>query len=132
MGTGTLVACYPCMKRILLVDDDDTVRSALAEALKWGGFDVTVSEEREEAEALLVTESYDLVITDLHLGDLCGFSGLQVLAQAAHRMGSKRVMAMTGHADLVVESAVQKIGSELLKKPFPLSRCVAMCTQKVQ
>lgn len=64
-----------------------SIRSALTQALISAGFDVTAAEEREEAEALLATESYDLVLTDLRLGDLSGFSGLQVLSDAAYRNG---------------------------------------------
>ncbi|HKV92628.1 MAG TPA: response regulator [Candidatus Angelobacter sp.] len=120
------------MKRILVVDDDNTVRSALGDVLLLAGFEVTTAEEREEAEALLATQPYDLVITDLRLGDLSGYSGLQILSEAAHRMGANRVMAMTGYANPLVESAVRDVGSELLKKPFPLSRCVAMCNEKAQ
>jgi DNA-binding NtrC family response regulator len=119
------------MKRILIVDDDDAVRKALTQVLILSGFEVSAAEEREEAEALLVTQSYDLVITDLRLGDLSGYSGLQVLSEAAHRMGPRRVLAMTGHANPLVESAVKEVGSELLKKPFALSRCVAICNEKI-
>src|SRR5246127_768996 len=115
------------MKRILVVDDDALIRHALADALILAGFEVTTAEERQEAEALLATRSYDLVLTDLLLGDLSGYSGLEVLSEAAYRMGSKRVLAMTGYANASVESAVREVGSELLKKPFALNRCVALC-----
>jgi DNA-binding response OmpR family regulator len=43
------------MKRILIVDDELSIRSALTQALISAGFDVTAAEEREEAEALLAT-----------------------------------------------------------------------------
>jgi DNA-binding response OmpR family regulator len=120
------------MKRILIVDDDAMVRRALAQALTAAGFDAATAEEREEAEALLATQSYDLVITDLRLGDLTGFSGLLVLSEAAHRMGASRVLAMTGHANPLVESAVQELGADLLKKPFSLSTCVSLCHERIQ
>ena len=120
------------MKRILIVDDDDLIRHVLAEALILAGFEVTTAEERQEAEALLATQSYDLVLTDLLLGDLSGYSGLEVLSEAAYRMGPKRVLAMTGHANASVESAVKEVGSELLKKPFALHQCVALCNEKLQ
>ena len=120
------------MKHILVVDDDDLIRTALTEALTAAGYQVTAAAEREEAEALLATQQYDLVVTDLLLGDLSGFSGLQVLSEAAHRIGAKRVLAMTGHSNHLVESAVREVGSELLKKPFRLSSCISICDAKVQ
>jgi len=120
------------MKRILIVDDDGLIREALGQALILAGFEVTTAEEREEAEALLATQSYDLVLTDLRLGDLSGYSGLEVLSEAAYRMGAKRVLAMSGYANASVESAVQEVGSELLKKPFALNKCVALCNEKLQ
>lgn len=120
------------MKRILLVDDDVAIRCALADALRAAGYDVTAAEEREEAEALLTVERFDLVITDLRLCDLNGFSGLQVLSEAVHRLGPARVLAMTGHANPLVESAVRDAGAELIRKPFTLSRCLSICEGKVQ
>jgi DNA-binding response OmpR family regulator len=120
------------MKHILIVDDDDLIRTALAEALTLAGYKVTMAGEREEAEALLATQQYDLVITDLLLGDLSGFSGLQVLSDAAHRIGAKRVLAMTGQNNHLVESAVREVGSELLKKPFRMSSCISICDAKVR
>ena len=120
------------MKRILIVDDDGLIRHALAEALIRAGFDVTTAEERQEAEALLATQSYDLVLTDLRLDDLSGYSGLEVLSEAAYRMGAKRVLAMTGYANASVESAVKEVGGELLKKPFALNQFVALCNEKLQ
>jgi DNA-binding response OmpR family regulator len=120
------------MKQILIVDDDHLIRTALAEGLTSAGYQVTAAEEREEAEALLATQQYDLVITDLLLGDLSGFSGLQILSEAVHRIGPKRVLAMTGHANGLVESAVRELGSELLQKPFRISNCISICNAKVQ
>lgn len=120
------------MKRILIVDDDGLIRHALSEALIRAGFDVTTAEERQEAEALLATQSYDLVLTDLRLDDLSGYSGLEVLSEAAYRMGAKRVLAMTGYANASVESAVKEVGGELLKKPFALNQFVALCNEKLQ
>lgn len=120
------------MKKILIVDDDATIRLALSEALLAAGYHVTTAEEREEAEALLATCRYDLVITDLRLCDLNGFSGLQVLSEAIHRLGPSRVLAMTGRANPSVESAVREAGADLIRKPFTLSQCVSICAGKVQ
>src|ERR1051326_7914150 len=105
------------MKHILLVDDDDMIRTALTEALTSAGYRVTGAVEREEAEALLATQQYDIVITDLLLGDLSRFSRLQMLFEGAHPSGAASVTATAGHSNPLVESAVREVGSELIKKP---------------
>ena len=116
------------MKRILIVDDEPTIREPLREAFEGAGFSVTCAQEKEEAEALLATRRFDFVISDLRLGDLFGFSGLNVISEAVKRVGSNNVLAIAGQASREVESAVHLEGVSLLRKPFPLNQCVALCS----
>jgi DNA-binding response OmpR family regulator len=116
------------MKRILIVDDEPSVREPLREAFEGAGFSVTCAQEKEEAEALLATRHFDFVISDLRLGDLFGFSGLHVISEAVRRVGSENVLAMAGVANSEVRTAVALKGVSLLNKPFPLKNCVALCS----
>ena len=57
--------------RVLLVDDDDVVRRALARALSHD-FQVTQASGGNAAVQLLTREAFDAVVTDLQMPDLCG------------------------------------------------------------
>jgi len=53
--------------RVLLVDDDDAVRDMLRATLENKGFDVIPAASVTEALKLITTESFDVLITDLHM-----------------------------------------------------------------
>jgi CheY-like chemotaxis protein len=71
--------------RILLVDDDDRVRRALARVLRVNGYDVVEASSIESAEAL-ARSGFDMLVTDLHLGDGTGW-------ELHHRLNTVRPIA---------------------------------------
>ena len=89
------------MPRLLLVDDDDFVRSALSRALnRTGGFTVIPAEHGRRALELLATEQVDAILTDLQMPVM---DGLTLLAELFERETRLPVAVMTGqqiHADL--------------------------------
>src|SRR6202035_2426052 len=54
-------------RRVLLVDDDEAVRSMMSRTLEGKGFDVVSAASVTEALKLITTESFDVLITDLHM-----------------------------------------------------------------
>src|SRR5260221_626532 len=67
------------MSNLLLVDDDDFVRSALSRALnRTGGFSVIPAEHGRRALELLATEHVDAILTDLQMPVM---DGLTLLAE---------------------------------------------------
>lgn len=89
------------MTRLLLVDDDDFVRSALSRALnRTGGFSVIPAEHGRSALALLDSERPDAILTDLQMPVM---DGLTLLAECFERGVRLPIAVMTGqaiHADL--------------------------------
>src|SRR5271157_2533240 len=57
----------PPAYRVLLVDDDDAVRAVMTETLGRKGFDVVAAASVTEALRLITIESFDVLITDLHM-----------------------------------------------------------------
>lgn len=53
--------------KILLVDDDDLLRSMMLEALQQHGFDVTMAASVSEALKHISSNSYDVLLSDLHM-----------------------------------------------------------------
>lgn len=101
--------------RILLVDDEESIRVTLGAIFEQEGYHVDAASSQVEALALIESNSYDAVITDLRLGDGDGLSIADAL-QRAHP--GTPVIIITGYASL--ESAIKSIQRrvfEYLVKP---------------
>ena len=104
------------MFSILLVDDDHFVRETLSMFLEERGYKVTVAASVAEALRNISENVYDLILTDLIMGDM---SGMDVLKAAKQVDPSMEVIVITGHG--TVESAVEamKLGaSDYIRKPW--------------
>ncbi len=104
--------------RILIVDDEATIRASLQESLAADGHEVDTAESGEEALARTHGTDYDLVITDLRLP---GVSGLEIMQALRNQGNATPVIMMTAYGD--VDSAIEamKLGAyDYVKKPFKL------------
>ena len=106
--------CLP--SRILVVDDEETVRDVLGHLLGEAGHQVTTVESAEEGLAALQRDPFDLIVLDLMLP---GMSGLEMLRAVKARDPEQAVLMVTAFGS--VETAVQamKEGAfNYLSKPF--------------
>jgi len=111
----------PRRGRLLLVEDERPLRQLLTHYLRYLGYDVTPSEELEEAEALLEVRCFDALVTDLGLGNDDPERGLDVLSHARYRSPSIRVLVLTGLEDPILEIECRRRGAdEFLSKPVSL------------
>jgi two-component system response regulator HydG len=102
--------------RILIVDDQRNMRTTTALVLRQEGYDVSEAESGEAALSRLLTEPFDVVLTDLKMAPL---DGLAVLRGALEISPSTQVIVMTGYG--TVESAVsamQRGAHDYISKPF--------------
>ena len=110
------------MPRILLAEDDDSLRGFLARALERAGYEVTACADGEEAAAVL-DESWDLLLTDIVMP---GVDGIEVARHAAARFGGLRIMFITGFAAVALSSGDRAIaGAKVLSKPIHLREIVS-------
>jgi diguanylate cyclase (GGDEF)-like protein len=110
----------PPKTKVLVVDDEATLRQLLTEVLTEDGYEVASCSAGSEALERLGShgESFDIVVTDLKLP---GANGLEVLREARARDPDCVVIIMTGYA--TVESAVEcmKAGAmDYVTKPLKL------------
>lgn len=105
--------------RILIVDDEATIRASLLEALAADGYETDAAESGEEALARCHATTYDLLVTDLKLP---GVSGLEVL-QALRNQGKQTpVIMMTAYGDVDTAVSAMRLGAyDFIPKPFKLT-----------
>src|ERR1700733_8932439 len=112
------------IEKVLVADDDATMRQFLAELLKRKKLDVTLAKNGKEAISFLKTQNFDLVITDMKLGDL---TGLDVLKKTKEFHPEAIVIAITAFGS--IENAVETIKGgafNYLIKPFSPDSLEAM------
>jgi len=101
---------------VLLVEDEELLRSSLSMFLKKSGLDVTEAEDESGALSRLKGNSYNLVITDLFLSDGSGFGIMKYLQECCQ---DTKCIVITGHASLdSAIKALRKGAFDYLLKPF--------------
>jgi two-component system cell cycle response regulator CpdR len=109
------------MTRILLAEDDDSLRGFLARALERAGYDVVACADGDEAAAHL-DESWDLLLTDIVMP---GLDGIEVARQAAAKHPGLRIMFITGFAAVALAAGDAALpGAKVLSKPIHLREIV--------
>ena len=110
------------MPRILLAEDDDSLRGFLSRALERAGYEVTACADGEEAAAVL-GEAWDLLLTDIVMP---GMDGIEVARQAAALNPNLRIMFITGFAAVALAAGSQApAGAKVLSKPIHLREIVS-------
>jgi len=107
-------------ERILVVDDEPGVRSALCAILRDEGFEVHTAESGEQALEALERESYDAVLLDVWLP---GIDGLETLRRLRERNQDIEVVMISGHGTIDTAVRAAKSGAfDFVEKPLSLDR----------
>ena len=103
--------------RILVVEDEKAIRLALCGLLRRSAYEVEVAEDGARARERLAAVPYDLVITDLALGE--GPSGMDVLSAAKEFRSEAGVVMITAHGnEKIAVQAMKKGADDYVPKPF--------------
>ena len=108
--------------RILLVDDERHIRSALARALRLSHYTVDEAADGEQALEKLETASFDVMLLDLRMP---GLYGVDVMRRAHRMCPELLIIILTGHATL--ESAMAAVKAEAvdyLLKPVSVHQVI--------
>ena len=110
------------MIRILLAEDDQSMREYLVRALERVGYGVTAVDRGTSALRLLDHQSFDLLLTDIVMPEL---DGIELAQRAAAIDPAMRVMFITGFAAVKLEGGAMLPDAKVLSKPFHLRDLVA-------
>jgi DNA-binding response OmpR family regulator len=117
-------------RKVLLVDDDDAVRAMMNATLQHKGFEVVAAASVTEALRHIATESFDVLITDLHMpnpGD-----GFTVVTAMRHSQPNALTLLVSGYPD--VQSAMAAIlleVDEIMVKPFAVAKLTDLLREKM-
>ena len=112
----------PVVIRILLAEDDDSLRGFLARALERAGYEVVACADGETAiEAL--DQMFHVLLTDIVMP---GIDGIEVARIAAARQPAMRIMFITGFAAVALSAGDRApAGAKVLSKPVHLRDLVS-------
>ena len=104
------------LKRVLVVDDEQSMREVLSIMLTKEGYEVVAADSRAQAAAVLAKAPADLVITDIRLPD---GDGIEILRHVKAASPETAVVVMTAYGTTETAVAALKLGAhDYLTKPF--------------
>ena len=102
-------------KSLLLLDDDQALRTRLGRALEARGFEVTTAESVADASAILRDKAPAFAVLDMRLED---GNGLKVVEAVRDRRADARIVMLTGYGAIATAVAAVKAGAvDYLSKP---------------
>ena len=105
--------------RVLVVDDDEPHAQAVAESLERVGYECTTEVSGEDGAARIESDHFDVVVTDLMMGDL---DGLALLQKTKEELPNAEVILLTGHASVQSALAAGQAGASMyLTKPLDIN-----------
>lgn len=118
------------LPRILVVDDDRTIRRSLGQRLLETGYEVQMADGTRSASQLLQTEGFDAALVDIHLKD---GDGLALLDEIRRDTPQLPVIMVTAYGDSERTIRAMKSGAfEYVTKPFDLDNLLAILGRAVQ
>jgi CheY-like chemotaxis protein len=113
----------PNKKRILVVDDEEFLRTLLIDELTGAGYTVTGADTGESALATIRTEQIDVILLDIKMPDI---SGIEILKFVVKNSPATKVIMLTGYANLKYAMESKEHGAvDFIAKPFSLTDVLA-------
>jgi DNA-binding response OmpR family regulator len=109
------------MAKLLIVEDDESVRTLAARALERDGHTVTVATDGAQGldKIRQARGGYDLVVSDIRMPEV---DGIEMATAAAREFPTMKIMLMTGYADQRERAEeLNGIILDVMQKPFTLA-----------
>jgi two-component system response regulator PilR (NtrC family) len=120
----------PARPRILVVDDEPSMRDMLRIVLRRDGYDVLVAENGRDALGVLERERIDLLLSDIRMADL---SGVDVLRAARQMNRDIIAFMMTAYASTETAVEAMRLGAvDYFTKPFSMDELRLKVRQHVE
>ena len=118
--------------KILIIDDERSIRNSLKEILADEGYDVDVAEDGASGCAMVDKEKYSIIFCDIKMP---GMDGLEVLDKLNEMGVDSAVVMISGHGDIATAvECIKKGAFDFIPKPLDLNRIlitIKNATEKV-
>ena len=109
---------------ILIIDDDEEMRSLLKEVLEEEGFETECASNGSEALRDIAKQPFDLIVTDI---EMPGLTGLDILPEMKKLRPEASIIVMTSFANKEVHRrSLEKGASGYLEKPIHIKKLKAL------
>lgn len=116
--------------RILVVDDDERVRSSIGSVLRDEGYEVVTATHGLEAVECIRREAPALVLLDVWMPEL---DGIQVLARLKNEQPGLPVIVLSGHGNVEVAVRATRLGAvDFIEKPFSIDGLLSSVTRALE
>ncbi len=125
-----LSTLQPNTDKVLLVDDDATIRTLTLAQLERKGFKVVEAASVTDALRLISSDTFDVLLTDLNMPN--AGDGFTLVSAMRHTQPSALILLVSGYPD--VERAMATIAMEadqILTKPFDVAMLPALISEKL-
>jgi CheY-like chemotaxis protein len=109
------------MPRVLIADDEDSMRALVARAIAMDGHDIVTAQDGAEALEILTREegAFDLLLTDIQMPVM---DGIALALSAARDFPGLTILLMTGFADQRERASnLEAIAYDVITKPFSVA-----------
>ena len=108
--------------RILVVDDESSLRDFVERALNYAGYAVTTAENGQKALEELEKQKFDLLLTDIVMPEL---DGIALTLKAAKEYPHMKILMMSGYANQRQRAHnLDVLAHEVISKPFSLEEII--------
>ena len=118
--------------KILIIDDERSIRNSLKEILADEGYDVDVAENGAQGCAMVDKEKYSVIFCDIKMPEM---DGMEVLDRLSQMGVDSAVIMISGHADIgTAVECIKKGAFDFIQKPLDLNRIlitIKNATEKV-
>ncbi len=111
-------------KNILILDDEEGIRTFIADVLSARGFQIFMAADGEEGLRMLERQHLDLILMDINMPNMGGLSFYHRLSSVYDKSRHISVIVMTGEAGMKDVFEGLKI-SAILEKPFKIAELVS-------
>jgi len=126
--TAEASATQPRKLRILIAEDHGPTRLAMGRLIRQAGADVITARDGEEALGYLLTQRFDVLLTDLRMPVMDGFELMQHAMKLPETHRPSRIIAISGEYEA---SALRGMPVPFMAKPFELDALLNMLGGKM-
>ena len=106
--------------KILVIDDERSIRNTLKEILEFEGHTIATAEDGKQGLDMALNDSYDAIFCDIKMPNM---DGLEVLAALSDSESDTPIIMISGHGDIeTAVDCIKKGAYDFIQKPLDLNR----------